>query len=52
MKILLVNDDGWQAEGLRHLAEAAARVGQVWIVAPEGQCSAMSHCLTIQTPSV
>ena len=50
MKILLVNDDGWRAEGLWHLTEAATRLGKVWIVAPDGQCSAMSHRLTIRTP--
>ena len=35
-RILIVNDDGIQAEGLIKLAKAAARCGLVWVVAPEG----------------
>ena len=45
MKILLTNDDGYQSEGLvllcRMLAEAHH---EVYVVAPDGQRSAMSHC--------
>ena len=43
MRILLVNDDGYFAEGIYHLAKAAKELGEVWIVAPKEQCSAMSH---------
>lgn len=43
MRILLVNDDGYSAKGIFHLAKAAAQLGEVWIVAPREQCSAMSH---------
>ena len=46
-RILLVNDDGIEAEGLRRLAEMAASLGEVWVVAPDRQCSAMSHKLTL-----
>ena len=46
MRILLVNDDGFFAPGIRHLARAAAAFGEVWIVAPRTQCSAMSHRIT------
>ena len=46
-RILLVNDDGIQAEGLKKLAEAAVRVGQVWLVAPSSQCSAMSQKISV-----
>lgn len=49
-KILVVNDDGIEAEGLRLLTEAAATLGEVWVVAPERQCSAMSHKLSIFEP--
>ena len=45
--ILLVNDDGIQAEGLRVLAELAAPFGRLWVAAPESQCSAMSQRITI-----
>ena len=43
MRILLVNDDGYSAKGIYHLAKAAKKLGEVWIVAPRTQCSAMSH---------
>ena len=43
MRILLVNDDGYSAPGIYHLAKAASKLGEVWIVAPRTQCSAMSH---------
>lgn len=46
-KILISNDDGIGAEGLRILAEAAVQFGEVFVVAPEGQCSGMSHRLTL-----
>ena len=48
MKILVVNDDSIHAPGIRLLAEAAARLGQVWVVAPEHQCSALSQKLTLR----
>ncbi len=41
--ILITNDDGIESPGLRKLAEAAGRFGRVWVVAPDGQRSAMSH---------
>lgn len=46
MRILLVNDDGYSAPGMYHLAQAASKLGEVWIVAPRTQCSAMSHRIT------
>lgn len=47
-KIVLTNDDGIDAEGLRVLAAAAMELGDVYIVAPSKQCSAMSHRITIR----
>ena len=47
MRILLVNDDGIDAEGLKSLAEMAVLLGEVWIAAPDRQCSAMSHRLLL-----
>lgn len=47
MRILLVNDDGIESPGLALLARAALRLGEVWAVAPVGQCSAMSHRITL-----
>lgn len=48
MRILVTNDDGIRAEGIRRLAEVAAEFGEVWVVAPEFQCSAMSQCITVR----
>ena len=45
--ILIVNDDGIEAYGIAKLAAMAANFGDVWVVAPEGQCSGMSQRLTI-----
>jgi 5'-nucleotidase len=47
MKILVVNDDGIHATGIYHLAKMAAKLGEVWVVAPDQQCSAMSHRITV-----
>ena len=48
MKILIVNDDSIHAPGIQVLAHAAAALGDVYVVAPESQCSAMSQKLTIR----
>ena len=48
MRILVTNDDGIGAEGLRRLAETAKCFREVWVVAPANQCSAMSQCVTIR----
>ena len=48
MKILIVNDDSIHAPGIRVLANAVAALGDVYVVAPEEQCSAMSQKLTIR----
>lgn len=47
MRILIVNDDGIHAKGIEALARMAAQLGEVWIVAPDRQCSGMSQKLTI-----
>ena len=48
MKILVVNDDSISAPGIAVLAKAAARIGEVWVVAPQFQCSALSQKLTLR----
>ena len=45
--ILVVNDDGIESGGIRVLAQAAAQIGEVWVVAPERQCSGMSQKISI-----
>ena len=47
-KILITNDDGIRSEGLARLTESAVEFGEVWVVAPEGQCSAASHSITLR----
>lgn len=49
LHILVTNDDGIDAPGLRVLTEAAAALGSVTLVAPAAQCSAMSQSLHIYT---
>lgn len=48
MRIMVVNDDGIESDGIRRLAGMAAELGEVWVVAPRHQCSAMSHCITVR----
>lgn len=50
MRILVTNDDGYLAGGLRVLADAAAGLGDVRIVAPDREQSATSHSLTLHYP--
>jgi len=45
--ILLSNDDGIEAEGLRILARELRRVAEVLVVAPDGERSATSHAINI-----
>lgn len=48
MKILITNDDGIDANGIIRLAECAKNFGEVWVVAPDSQRSAMSHSITLR----
>lgn len=48
MKFLVVNDDSIHAPGIAMLAKAAGELGDVWVVAPAEQCSAMSQKLTLR----
>jgi 5'-nucleotidase len=50
LRLLCTNDDGYLATGLTVLAEAAAKLGEVTIVAPDREQSATSHSLTIHYP--
>lgn len=50
MKILVSNDDGIQAPGLRALAAALAHCGEVTIIAPEREQSAAGHAVTLHKP--
>ena len=48
-KILVSNDDGIGSEGLVRLVTLAKKFGDVWVVAPQKQFSAMSHAATFWT---
>jgi 5'-nucleotidase len=50
MVILVTNDDGYRSEGIRVLAEAAKTLGEVTIVAPVDEASAIGHALTLKRP--
>ena len=47
-KILITNDDGIDADGIIRLAGVAREFGEVWVVAPDSQRSAMSHSITLR----
>lgn len=48
--ILVTNDDGIQAPGLRYLIETMRPMGDVIVIAPDKPQSAMGHAVTIQSP--
>ncbi len=48
--ILITNDDGFGAEGLRVLEETLVDVGTVWVVAPDREQSGQGHALTLHHP--
>ena len=49
-RILVTNDDGVHAEGIRLLAEAVAPYGEITVVAPIQEASAIGHALTLRRP--
>ena len=50
MKILVTNDDGIHAPGINALADALRNLGQVAVVAPDRERSAIGHALTLHHP--
>ena len=50
LKILLTNDDGIHAPGLWAAAQALARVGELFIVAPDREQSGVGASLTLHAP--
>jgi len=48
--ILVTNDDGVNAEGIKRLRRAMSKIGEVIVVAPETQKSGASHALTLSDP--
>jgi len=50
MRILISNDDGYQAEGIIQLAKSLSEIAEVIVVAPSENKSAASSSLTIGKP--
>ena len=50
MRILVSNDDGYAAPGIRVLAEALRRIAEVTVVAPDRDRSGASNSLTLDDP--
>ncbi len=50
MRILLTNDDGVYAPGLKALRAELQKLGQVTVVAPAAEQSAVGHSITLLTP--
>lgn len=50
MKILIANDDGYNAPGIAALYEALHGLGELTVIAPESNCSGSSNSLTLNRP--
>lgn len=49
-RILITNDDGIHADGIKALEAALSDLGEVFVVAPEAEMSGASHSLTLARP--
>ena len=49
-RILVTNDDGINAPGIRALAKAMGALGEVWVVAPEKTQNAVGRAMTLHKP--
>src|SRR5438552_6418962 len=52
MRILLTNDDGVYAPGMRAMRKELQKLGEVTVVAPAGEQSAVGHSITLLTPLI
>src|SRR4030081_2842755 len=52
MRILLTNDDGVYAPGMRAMRKELQKLGDVTVVAPAGEQSAVGHSITLLTPLI
>jgi 5'-nucleotidase len=48
--ILITNDDGFEAIGIKHLVEALKPIANVYVVAPDRNQSACGHSMTLNRP--
>ena len=49
-RILVTNDDGVHSDGIKALADALRHLGEVTVVAPIQEASAIGHALTLRRP--
>ncbi len=49
-RILISNDDGIHSPGLHALARALQGLGELWVVAPDREQSAVGHAITLSEP--
>ena len=49
-RILVTNDDGVHSDGIKVLAAALANLGEITVVAPIQEASAIGHALTLRRP--
>ncbi|MEG8945744.1 5'/3'-nucleotidase SurE [Rosettibacter firmus] len=50
MKILITNDDGIDSAGIKALANEMKKIGEVTVVAPRTEQSAVGHAITMKIP--
>jgi 5'/3'-nucleotidase len=50
IRILVTNDDGVRSDGIKALADALRPLGEITIVAPTQEASAIGHALTLRRP--
>ncbi len=50
MRILLTNDDGYAADGIKALQASLGGAHEVWLFAPESERSGMSHAMSLRHP--
>ncbi len=50
IRILVTNDDGVSSDGIKALAEVLKPLGEVFVVAPLAEASAIGHALTLRRP--
>lgn len=50
MTILISNDDGIQSPGLHELVRSLSSLGEIWVVAPDREQSAVGHSITLAEP--
>jgi 5'-nucleotidase len=50
VRILVTNDDGIKAEGIKQLVSALKSLGEIYVIAPESEKSACGHGITVHHP--